>query len=233
MEIEFDSTKVDVDILKGRFSHLYQKKFLKKWEPEKEIFQKEIKWLEKASKRIVEIGCGKGRFLIEMAEKNPQIRFLGFEIINKSYKIAKKRAEDKNLKNLLIVRKDAIPIISFNFPDNFVDEYYFLYPDPWPKRRHRKRRWYFHPFFPEILRTLKIGGKITITTDNINYINEAFYLFKNFYHLEILRFSKVPENFKRTHFEEKFLKRGLSLYEIVGKKIKKFPQHKKYKEQLK
>ncbi len=222
MKIKSDIEKVDLDIVSGRFNHLFQKEFLKEWKKENELFENELNWFKNARYRVVEIGCGKGRFLISEAEKNPDKKYIGFEIVNKRFKVAVKRAEDKNLKNLLIVRRHAIPVISFNFPDNFVDEYFFLYPDPWPKRRHRRRRWYFNPFFLEILRTTKLGGKITIATDNEHYINEAYYMFNNVYRLEVNEFRKIPKNFKRTHFEEKFLKRGLILYEIVGKKVYDF-----------
>ncbi len=219
MKIETDINSIDRDILENKFRHLFQRKFLKEWDREREKFDEELKWLSDAKYRVVEVGCGKGRFLINEALKHPDKKFLGFEIVNKRFQIAHRRARNRGLNNLLIVRRHAIPVISYNFPNNFIDEYFFLYPDPWPKRRHRRRRWYFHPFFLEVLRTTKYGGQITIATDNRNYINEAYYMFKNVYNLEVPTFREVPEDFKRTHFEEKFLKRGLKLYEIVGRKI--------------
>jgi len=88
----------------------------------------------------VEIGIGKGRFLIAAAEARPGIMHLGVEWANKYLRIAESRALKRGLKNIRFVRLDARELVHRAIPARSVSAYYVFYPDPWPKKRHLKRR---------------------------------------------------------------------------------------------
>ena len=88
----------------------------------------------------VEIGIGKGRFLLAVAEARPGVRLLGVEWANEYLRVAEARAEKRGLENVRFVRADARELVARSIPDASVDAYYVFYPDPWPKKRHHKRR---------------------------------------------------------------------------------------------
>ena len=131
------------------------------------LFQ--IKNLEPTKKNILEIGFGFGDFLFEKAQKNPQINFFGFEphlngVVNLLAKM-----ENTPLKNLQISNQD-VRLSLEKFPEKFFDEIYILFPDPWPKAKHFKRRLLTKEFFDQtIFPKIKNLGKLVIATDHDSY----------------------------------------------------------------
>ncbi len=120
-------------------------------------------------RNILEIGFGFGDFLFAKAKNNPQINFFGAEphingVVNLLSKL-----ETEPLKNVKISTTD-IRILLTKFPDNFFDEIYILFPDPWPKSKHFKRRLINIDFLDNILSPkIKNHGKLTIATDHDSY----------------------------------------------------------------
>ncbi len=130
----------------------------------------EIENFESSSKETcLEIGFGFGDFLFEKAKTNSDILFFGAEphlngVVNL---LAKLEAEP--LKNLKISRED-VRILLAKFPDKNFDQIFILFPDPWPKSRHFKRRLINTEFLDEILAPkMKDGAKLTIATDHDLY----------------------------------------------------------------
>lgn len=123
----------------------------------------------KADRAYLEIGYGFGDFLFERAKNNPQTFHFGCEphlngVVNLLSKL-----EKEPLKNLKISRED-VRILLKNFPDKFFDEIYILFPDPWPKSKHFKRRLIDAKFLDEILSPkMKNGAKLVIATDHDSY----------------------------------------------------------------
>lgn len=121
------------------------------------------------TKNFLEIGFGFGDFIFHNAQRNPDINFYGSEphlngIVNLLGMLAK-----EPLKNLKITNKD-IRIFVNNFPDNFFEKIFILFPDPWPKYKHFKRRLIDKTFLDQILfPKLKNNGKIIIVTDHDSY----------------------------------------------------------------
>lgn len=121
------------------------------------------------STNILEIGFGFGDFLFEKAKNNPQINFFGFEphlngVVNLLAKL-----EKEELQNIKISTQDVRTALA-NFSDNFFDEIYILFPDPWPKVKHFKRRLINQYFLDEILAPkIKNNAKLTIATDHDSY----------------------------------------------------------------
>jgi tRNA (guanine-N7-)-methyltransferase len=132
---------------------------------------------------ILEIGFGFGDFLFEKAKNNPDKNFFGCEphlngVVNLLAKL-----EQEPLKNLSISLQDSRLLLE-NFPQNFFEKIYILFPDPWPKAKHFKRRLLTQKFFDEILSPkMKNGATLTIATDHDSY--------KTWILAEILRSNKL------------------------------------------
>ena len=117
----------------------------------------------------VEIGIGKGRFLLASAERRPEVRMLGVEWSNHYLRIAETRAVRRSLKNVRFVRVDARQLVRSGIPDNSVGCYYVFYPDPWPKKRHHKRRFFQAGTVDHLARTLVPEGCVHAATDHKDY----------------------------------------------------------------
>ncbi len=123
----------------------------------------------KITKNILEIGFGFGDFTYAKAKANPQSLIFGCEphingVVNLLNKL-----EQEPLSNIRISRQD-VRILLEKFPQNFFDEVYILFPDPWPKSKHFKRRLINVEFLDEVLcDKMKSNGKLTIATDHDSY----------------------------------------------------------------
>jgi tRNA (guanine-N7-)-methyltransferase len=127
----------------------------------------------------VDIGCGKGRFLLARAEQFPGINFLGIDrMLNRVRKIDKK-AQRRKLDNIRLLRVDGYYVTTFLFPPETVDTYYVFYPDPWPKEKHHHNRLFNEPFMDALARTLKPGGHLHAASDHLPYFEEIYALLKN------------------------------------------------------
>jgi tRNA (guanine-N7-)-methyltransferase len=117
----------------------------------------------------IELGIGKGRFLLAAAALRPEVNHLGIEWANKYLRIAEHRALRKGLENLRFARVDAREMLSRAVPDASVSTYYVFYPDPWPKKRHHKRRFFQSTTLDHLARTLEPGGWLHVATDHDQY----------------------------------------------------------------
>jgi tRNA (guanine-N7-)-methyltransferase len=117
----------------------------------------------------VEIGIGKGRFLLAAAEARPEVLHLGVEWANKYLRIAEQRTLRRGLKNVRFARVDGRELVCRGIPDRSVDAYYVFYPDPWPKKRHHKRRFFQPETLEHLARTLKNDGLVHVATDHAEY----------------------------------------------------------------
>jgi tRNA (guanine-N7-)-methyltransferase len=161
----------------------------------------------------VEIGIGKGRFLIAAAAARPGIMHLGVEWANKYLRIAESRALKRGLKNIRFVRLDAREMVHNAIPDGSVSAYYVFYPDPWPKKRHLKRRFLQKETANHLARTLEAGGMLHVATDHEEYWGNIEPLLDNHPTFERLaefggpRFPLEVDGLM-TNFEEKYLREG-------------------------
>ena len=117
----------------------------------------------------VEVGPGKGRFILAVAEARPDTRFFGIEWANEYLRIAEERAVRRNLKNVRFVRYDARELVCGAIPSESITSYYVFYPDPWPKTRHHKRRFFQTVTVDHLARTLVCGGHLHLATDHDEY----------------------------------------------------------------
>jgi len=116
----------------------------------------------------IEVGIGKGRFLLAAAAARPEVRHLGIEWANKYLRVAESRARKRGLENVRFARVDARELMGA-IPDHSVSAFYVFYPDPWPKKRQHKRRFFEPATVAHLVRTLVPGGWLHVATDHDNY----------------------------------------------------------------
>lgn len=117
----------------------------------------------------LELGIGKGRFLIQQAEERPGVNFVGVEWANKYFVLVAERAAKRGLRNLRVMRADAGHVVRENVRDGAISVLHVYFPDPWPKLRHQKRRLIQPPFAREAARVLQDGGLVKLATDHVEY----------------------------------------------------------------
>ncbi len=120
----------------------------------------------------IEIGTGKGTFLLNQARTEPDGNFLGIEWARKYYRHAVDRIGRWGVTNVRIIRTDAAAFIADFVPDNSVDFLHIYFPDPWPKKRHHKRRFLCPANLEHLIRCLTMGGQIRIATDHADYFEQ-------------------------------------------------------------
>jgi len=113
----------------------------------------------------MEIGIGKGRFLLAQAEARPQVNFFGIEWSLKYLRVARDRARRRGLVNLRLFRADARHVLAVLVPDRSLARVHVYCPDPWPKKRHRKRRLFTEETAAHLGRVLADGGWLDLSTD--------------------------------------------------------------------
>lgn len=126
----------------------------------------------------IDLGCGKGRFLLARSGKFPETNFLGIDRqLGRIEKIDRK-AVRAGLSNIRLLRADGYYTVTFLIPSQSVDTFYVFYPDPWPKGKHHHNRIFNEPFMDAIARTLKPGGKLHASTDHLPYFEQIVKLLK-------------------------------------------------------
>jgi tRNA (guanine-N7-)-methyltransferase len=117
----------------------------------------------------VEVGIGKGRFLLAAAAARPDVLHLGVEWANKYLRVAEDRALKRGMSNVRFLRADARDLVHRAIASASVSAYYVFYPDPWPKKRHHKRRFFRPDTVDHLARTLVEGGALHVSTDHTEY----------------------------------------------------------------
>ena len=166
---------------------------------------------------VIEFGVGKGRFIRDYANQNPQKNFLGVEKVNQWVKHSALRIEKAKLTNVRLVQSSAEYILSL-IPKSSICEYYVLFPDPWPKRRHNNRRIFQKNFLSQIHHTLMNGGKLYIATDHKDYFSWIENLVNPMLEkqFQIIR-NQSPEFI--SNYQVKYEKEGRPIYTMHLKKI--------------
>jgi tRNA (guanine-N7-)-methyltransferase len=190
-------------------------------------FEEKLNWEELYPSKgpvIVEIGSGKGRFIIRSATENPDKNFLGIEKSLKYSRVLNKHAEKSGLTNLRLLNAEAEYFVSKYIPENSVSECHIYFPDPWPKKRHNKRRLINSSFLLAVTLSLKPGGCIYYATDFKDYFDQmlkesrACKGIKETLCMEINPADEDPEA-ALTNYERKYLIQGRPIYKASYKKL--------------
>ena len=161
---------------------------------------------------VMEIGSGKGRFLIASAMEQPDVNFVGIERSLHYYRVIRERVEKRGLANVRIINHDAFLVMQKMIIDNSVSELHIYFPDPWPKRREQKRRIIRPEALAEMRRVLVASGAGIYVTDHREYFEAAKPLLEQFFRVE----SRIPApgDPPRTNYEAKYRAEGREIYEV-------------------
>jgi tRNA (guanine-N7-)-methyltransferase len=122
---------------------------------------------------IIEIGFGMGIATALIAEKNPGINYLGLEVHRPGVGRLLWEIDKRGLKNIRIIEHNAVEVLEKMVPPAAVNGFLVLFPDPWPKKRHHKRRLITRPFTDTLAEKLRPGGYVYMVTDWENYADWA------------------------------------------------------------
>jgi tRNA (guanine-N7-)-methyltransferase len=168
----------------------------------------------------IEIGMGKGKFLLQLASDNPNINYIGIEKYSSVLFRAIEKREQVELNNLYFLRFDAEDLTDV-FEKNEVGRIYLNFSDPWPKERHAKRRLTSKEFLERYDRVLDQEGEIIFKTDNrtlFDFSLEQIQLGKWKLHnvtYDLHKSEYVGENVM-TEYEEKFSSMGNPIYRLIA-----------------
>lgn len=121
---------------------------------------------------ILEIGAGKGDFIINHALENKDAIFVAVEKYSSVILRILEKQEELNLDNLILLNEDANTLLNF-FSNNSIDIIYLNFSDPWPKARHHKKRLTYPSFLKLYKQLLKKDGKIVFRTDHLELFNDS------------------------------------------------------------
>ncbi|WP_257607462.1 tRNA (guanosine(46)-N7)-methyltransferase TrmB [Weissella sagaensis] len=173
----------------------------------------------------IEIGTGKGQFIIGMAKKYPEINFIGMEIQEAAIAVAARKADEDeaSLPNLKFIYGDGAGVDTY-FAKGEVSKLFLNFSDPWPKNRHETRRLTYKGFLKSYQAVLPAGGEIEFKTDNRGLFEYSLYSFANYgikfdptgISLNLHEDTDKMVNNVETEYEEKFSSRGFPIYKFIG-----------------
>ncbi|EAE1347939.1 TPA: tRNA (guanosine(46)-N7)-methyltransferase TrmB [Listeria monocytogenes] len=168
----------------------------------------------------IEIGSGKGQFISGMAKANPEINYIGIEMIESVLVSALDKAIEADVPNLRLVARDA-KLLEECFEKGEIAQIYLNFSDPWPKKRHTKRRLTNPTFLTIYERLLPKAGEIHFKTDNRSLFEYSLVAFSEYNMLLTfisldLHNSDYEGNIK-TEYEEKFSAKGFPIYRLEAK----------------
>ena len=165
----------------------------------------------------IEIGCGKGRFLLEASRRNPDVNYVGVERALKYVEHAKEQLRKGSATEVFLIWSDAAYLVDRYIGENTVDAYHVYFPDPWPKKRHRKRRLFRNEVWLRgLIRTLDpSGGRIYVATDYAEYFYEIHDCLTHIPPLVYLPTDSAEIGHIPTSFEMKYRAEGRKIYRAV------------------
>lgn len=167
----------------------------------------------------LEIGTGKAGFLLRRARQHPEINFLGIEWANEFYRFAADRMRRWGVRNVRMLRTDAGRFVRQTCPRGSLAALHVYHPDPWPKRRHQRRRLFQPAFVEAAVECLAPGGRWAVQTDHAEYFELIRGLLLAHPQLEETAFEDPAFGIERerveTNFEIKYLKEGRPMYRLA------------------
>lgn len=169
--------------------------------------------------RILEVGFGDGEHLLARARSEPQSDFIGIDVYRAGAGRLLRGAEMANLSNLRVLVGDAVHALRHQMPEAFLDEAVLYFPDPWPKKRHHKRRLVQPDFVHLIARALKPGGVWRLATDWLDYAISMREILNSTPEFESLAgpdgYVERPSTRPLTRFERRGKRLGHSVFDLA------------------
>jgi tRNA (guanine-N7-)-methyltransferase len=158
----------------------------------------------------IEVGFGKGLFLLSQSQARPDVNFLGIEIERKYVMLTAARLARAGVRNVRLAGTDARWFLQACVPTGSVQAVHVYFPDPWWKQRHRKRKLFTTEFAAEGARVLQAGGQLHFATDVAEYFEESLAILNAQPELAATAPPALEESL--THFERKYRAEGRTIY---------------------
>ena len=181
----------------------------------------EIQEFIRGNYSLLDIGFGAGETLVSVAQKKSDISLLGAEVYQSGIGTVLSKAERLNLENIKIVNEDVEDLLQNKIPDNGFDAIIMFYPDPWPKRKHHKRRLIKKEFIDLLNKKLKPNGIFYFKTDWKDYFDKVNLLFEdpNWEDLNLKDLEEHLRDIPATSFEKKAIQANRSLNTKIVRKV--------------
>ncbi len=163
----------------------------------------------------VDLGCGDGSFICALAQRVPAKNFLGIERLLGRIRSAARKAA--GLPNVRLLRMESSYAVRYLLPAESVETFYLLFPDPWPKRRHWRRRIVTGDFLCAISQALAENGKLLIATDHVDYFEKIMETARGNLGLAIGEPADVDRPL--TKFERKFRAQSIPIHWLELRKV--------------
>lgn len=187
--------------------------------PEREAF------LEPSAPWVADLGCGSGNFLRHWAQREPQTRFVGFELRYKRLVLGARKLRKWGIDNVRMAQARAEEIEQW-FGAESLTRVHVNFPDPWPKKRHRKNRLIQEPWLEKLNQVLRSDGQFWFKTDHREYFESSLELIERTPHFEVDQLSWDLHNSEYaaenilTEFEMLFRSKGLPVYHLTARPLR-------------
>ncbi len=165
----------------------------------------------------LEIGCGTGDFIVQRARQFPEINFIAIDIYNKGCFKTCKLVERYNLDNVRVIRVEARHLLSHFAPTETLCAIYINCPDPWPKKRHRRRRLASQRFLTQLAHFLEPDGELYFSTDVEDYAVEVAMTLEEMPHFVNRLHAPLTyalDNYPSSRYMQRFKEQGLPIHYI-------------------
>ncbi|HEX7028988.1 MAG TPA: tRNA (guanosine(46)-N7)-methyltransferase TrmB [Gammaproteobacteria bacterium] len=168
---------------------------------------------------LLEIGFGNGDALLQMAAKHPERNFIGIEVHRPGVGRLLMHAGEQGLKNVRVSSRDAMEVLERQVPDASLERVMLYFPDPWPKKRHHKRRIVQPDFVQLVARKLVTGGEFHLATDWENYAEHMRDVMESAASFHNVagdgNFSPRPDDRPLTKFEQRGQRLGHGVWDLI------------------
>lgn len=160
---------------------------------------------------VLEVGSGKGRFLLESGKARPDTNFVGIEKSLHYYRVIERRLARAALPNTRIVNHDALRVLTEMIPDRSIAEVHIYFPDPWPRKREQKRRLIREDVVRQIARVMREDATGVYVTDHQEFFEQGREVLRGIFQVEDRDALLSPP---RTNYEAKYRTEGRPIYEV-------------------
>lgn len=175
---------------------------------------------KRSAPTILEIGFGMGETTAKIAQASADKNFIGVEVFSGGVGALLNRIDNEGIENIRIIQHDAVDVVNYMIAPNSLDGVHIYFPDPWPKKRHHKRRLVQSPFIKQLVSRIKLGGYIHCATDWEDYamqmmeVLSAETALQNRYE----EFAPRPDYRPLTKFENRGIKLGYGVWDLIFEK---------------
>ena len=170
----------------------------------------------------LEIGTGKGGFLLQQARAHEDRNYLGIEWANKYFKLAADRMARWGVGNVRMIRCDAKVFVQQYLPEASISALHVHHPDPWPKKRHHRRRLFDEAFVEAAAKALADGGVLDVQTDHAEYFEQIKSVLRAQPDLEETLFARQNQDESNaviaTNFQIKYEREGREIYRLTHRR---------------